>query len=168
MTESIATLAQWQTFLAHIPALEVEDCDGDDLAAVFTPEEYETVLSEAHLRGFQLYGDARDVALFIGCEAGRYLMHRRYRSGAFDGCLSHAAWELFGAKISWMCVAPRWRFPGDGIQYMIFPDRSLFIASNAEDEVWISVGDFYIEKLFRREKTWSQADYRLVEWHIVH
>jgi hypothetical protein len=165
MAETLDTANAWQAFLDRVPRLAAADCDGADCLALFTAPELALIIKAAVHRRFALHGDSRDAKAFLSAQAGRYDLLTLYRGGEFDGQLPHDAWEQFGAKLAAIVVEPERAFLTNHLGYLVFPDRSLYVASNATDEVWADVGDYIADYPEHVRVTLEGDERALLDWY---
>ena len=131
----------------------------------WTPMELDIIMREAHARGFRFYGDQQDAYDFLATQAGRALLWERYQGGAYDGKVPYEQWEVLGAKLQAVAVEPEHRFLTNHLGYLVYPDYSLCIVSNATDEVWFDVGDFIAQYPEWLRETLEGDERALLDWY---
>lgn len=93
-----------------------------------------------------------NLSQFIACQAGLRRLALLYDRGEWDGIGSQQQREQLGDWLTAQQVAPEQRFLGrEGCGYELFPDGSLYVSSNANDEIWAFAPDYATRYLLNRD-----------------
>lgn len=128
----------------------------------FTATELKAIEAEAQDCGFP------NAESFLEIEAGVYRLGMLSNADAFEKAIpDDDERQAFAEKIEPAAAALNFKEfrhspeSGDGWSYLLFPDGSLYLATNAQDEVWAEAKDFASEHLLNNDSL-NRAERKLL------